>query len=71
MHVVHVLPTCSSPCASLNVYVYVNRPPEQYNMLNGLSLASWLSGVRGACVECLRVLGSQYGRLALGPLNVL
>jgi hypothetical protein len=28
MHVVHVLPTCTSPCASLNVYVYVNRPPE-------------------------------------------
>ena len=24
--------------ASLNVYVYVYRPPEQYNMLNGLSL---------------------------------
>ena len=38
MHVVHVLPTCFPPHASLNVYVYVNRPPEQYNMLNGLSL---------------------------------
>ena len=24
--------------AHLNVYVYVHRPPEQYNMLNELSL---------------------------------